>query len=763
MKAAFPDLLRTYGLYQKMARYPELIGEMRAIFRKVLQERGIIDPEALEKKVFQLMEDGGEQLNNPPSREQVDAVTDLYSARYLDAHEIENYINLARKQHQFRELYKAVSREGATSKKIKKALKDFCAIPKGDVYISPNEAEGVRVALIDFFISNQLPVISTAKKHVTIRDIDEILDHTFWNRRFPGKIGGKAAGMNIAYRVLLPRLADHDPELKKYVRIPESYYFNSGTRTDFMEYNDLHHFHALKYKTREQIEEGYKHIAKLFEQATFPPDVQDDIREFLTRIGEHPLILRSSSLLEDNYGHAFSGKYDSVFIANQGNLETRLQEFMRGLKHVHMSTYGPAPLLYRRDHNLLDFDEKMSVLVQKVVGRRQGDYFFPFAAGVAFSYCAYTWTPRIRKEDGMVRLVMGMGTRAVDRIGGDYTRMIPISHPTIRSEIGSQQIRKYSQKMVDVLNLKTKQMETIPFGLVAEKMPQNEIFQAVSIIEDGNLTSPLYKTQEIDLNRTCITFDNFIKTPPFVPLMKKILSKLEDAFGQPVDLEFAWHEGKFYLLQCRTLAITGDEGDVSVPQEVTDERILFKSTQVLTSCIVRDIEYVVYVNPKAYACLDSHEAKFKIGRMVNRINRCLEDKRYALFGPGRWGSNDIELGVRVGYEDINHCLVLGEIAFEKSGSTPEVSYGTHFFNDLVEAQITPIALFPDRSDTLKEALLIDAPNQTRTMAPEFDEYENVVHIVHIPSVFPGQYLQIFQDSKDQKGLGFLDVHSERNS
>jgi hypothetical protein len=767
MNKGFPDLLRAYRLYQKMMRYPELIEEMRSIFLAVLQERGICDKAALLEEARQIPAANGaagEPADQGDVDAYVDALVDLTFAKHLTEAETENYINLARKKARFRELYKVVNREDATSQKIKKALKDFCAIPEGDVYISPNEAEGVRVALIDYFISNQLPVISTAKRHVTIRDIDELLDHAYWDRRFPGKIGGKAAGMVIAHKVLLPRLLERDPELEKYVRIPESYYFNSGVFMDFIDYNGLHQFHSQKYKTREEIEEDYKHLSKLFRESSFPPDVIKDFRGFLSKIGEHPLILRSSSLLEDNYGHAFSGKYDSVFLANQGDLETRLKEFIWGMNRVHMSTYGPSPILYRRDHKLLDFDEKMSALVQKVVGRRIGDYFFPLAAGVAFSYSSYNWTPRIRREDGVVRLVMGLGTRAVDRVGSDYPRMIPLSHPTLRSEIGADQIWKYSQKMVDVLNLKTRALESLPFSDVAGRMPSQDISQVVSLRQEGQLSPPMFKTQRIDIDRSCVTFDNFIRKSPFVPLIKKILRKLEEAYGYPVDVEFAWHEGKFYLLQCRSLTISREEGTVSLPAGIRAEDVLFENTQVLTSGLLKDIEYAVYVDPKAYARIDSFEGKIQIARAVSRINRLLEGKRYALFGPGRWGSNDINLGVKVAYEDINHTLVLGEIAFEESGSTPEVSYGTHFFNDLVEARIIPIALFPDRNgNLLRDDYLVKAENQIRHMAPEYASCDHVVHVIHIPRSFQGRYLYVYQDGRGQKGIGFLDHPSEKNS
>ncbi len=124
--------------------------------------------------------------------------------------------------------------------------------------------------------------------------------------------------------------------------------------------------------------------------------------------------------------------------------------------------------------------------------------------------------------------------------------------------------------------------------------------------------------------------------------------------------------------------------------------------------------------------------------------------------PDDGGSNDINLGVRVGYEDINHTLILGEIAFSKEGYTPEVSFGTHFFNDLVEAQIAPVAIFPDQGDTIfKEEFFTGAPNQLSSIAPEFGAFQAVVHVVHVPPSSEGRFLQVYQNNETQEGIGFL--------
>ena len=755
-------LIRAYRMYRKMMRHPHLTEAMREIFRSVLLEKSSLDAEQIRKDAEKAIQTGHMDPTLENLREYMDTTVDLALVRHFDDEEIDQYINLARKEDRLQNLIKVVNTEGATSLRIKRALREFCEIPEGNTFVPPSEAEGVRVALIHHFISNQLPFMGIAKHHITIRDIDEIVEHSYWSPRYPGRIGGKAAGLVLAYRVILPRLTERDPELERYLAIPESYYFNSGIFSDFMDYNDLNEFHTHKYRDREHIEKTYQKIPVIMEKASFPSDMVDTFRKFLEEVGEHPLILRSSSLLEDNVGHAFSGKYDSVFIANHGDPEVRLEEFIRGLKSVLMSTFAPAPIFYRRKRELLDFDERMSVLAQKVVGRRFGDYFFPFAAGVAFSFNSYAWSSRINQDDGLIRLVFGMGTRAVDRVGDDYPRMIPVSHPLLRPEVDAGQIRKYSQKTVDVFNMKTGRLEPVAFLDLMRQIDHPDLYYAVSVNQEGNLAAPMFKGQEIDRKQSCITFQNFLTQTPFPGAMKKILHKLEGAYGRPVDVEFAWDDGKLYLLQCRTLSMRTNAEPVSLPEDIPPNQILFTNNHGITNGLIKDIEYVVYVNPRAYHQIISYDEKVEIGHAVGNINRHLEGKRYALFGPGRWGSNDLNLGVRVGYEDINNTLILGEVAFEKDGSTPEVSYGTHFFNDLVEANIIPIAIYPDQKGTrtsIDEGFLLNSANQLPAAFPDHAPHATVVHLIHVPASTNGNLLHIHQDARAQKGIGFFAPHS----
>ncbi len=745
--------IRAYNLFRAISKYPQLLPQMRSMFLDVLVERGLVSREELAAAARTRVEADGLPATRENLREYSDALTDLAFAEWLSADEVENYVNLVRKRDRCQELGKVLSSSRATAETVWRALKEFCDIPKGEIYISPEEAEGIRVSLLSFYVSSQLPFLGIAKKYVTIRDISSILEHTLGHVASPGRLGGKAAGMIVAQKILLPILARHDPDFERHIAAPDTWYISSGVFSDFIDRNDFHLFHTHKYRDREAIDAECQRIGERFESATFSPEIVAQFRGLIEEIGEHPIIVRSSSLLEDSFGLAFSGKYQSVFLANQGGVEARLAAFLRGVKTVLGSMYGPDPIIYRRDHGLLDYDERMAMIVQKVVGRRFGDYLFPFAAGVMYSYNSYAWSPKIRKSDGLVRLVFGLGTRAVDRVGGEYPRMVPLSHPLLRPEATAEQVAKYSQRMIDVINVAQGTFQTVDFRTLARASRHPDLFQAVSTTEDGRLRAPMFRTDELAEDSMYLTFENFLSRSPFVPLAKKVLAAVQAAYGRPVDIEFAWDADKLYILQCRSLSMRREIERVAIPQRRTEDT-LFVTHSGLSSCLITDVEYVVYVDPRAYDRLRTVEDKRRIGWAVGQLNKRLAGKSYALLGPGRWGSNDINLGVSVTYSDINRTRLLVEIAFARDGYTPEVSYGTHFFQDLVEADIAIMPLYPDAPGTvLNEELLVRSPNALAAVDPELAQLVGVVHVVHVPSVRGGQYLHVYLDGEGQTGVG----------
>ena len=750
------SVTKGYRLYRLISRYPELLPQMRSTFLDTLVERGVVTREGLPGMVTAVLAADAMPDTEATRAEYTESLIDLLFADTLSSEEVENWVNLVRKRDRCQELGRIASSEHATPEQIWRALREFCDIPKGELYISREEAEGIRVALLSHFISSQLPFVGVAKNHVTIRDVDVVLGHTIGHVKYPGKLGGKAAGMIVAQKILLPILTDRDPEFERYIAEPETWYLSSGIMSDFIDRNHFYLFHTHKYRDRDAIDEEYQRIGGMFEKATFPPDVVEEFRSLMRQIGEHPIIVRSSSYLEDSFGLAFSGKYQSVFLANQGGEEERLADFIRGVKTVIASMYGPDPIIYRRDHGLLDFNERMAMIVQKVVGRRFGDYFFPVAAGVMYSTNSWIWNPRIVKNDGLIRLVFGLGTRAVDRVGGDYPRMIALSHPTLRPEVTAEQIQKYSQKMVDVIDLRARAFTTVDFKTLARLTSHPDLFMAVSVSREGEMRPPLSRLQELPPDALCLTFDNLLGRPPFVPLVKRVLSTVQAAYGRAVDMEFAWDGDKLYILQCRALSLRREVDHVTLPTPAAGDQVLFETRSGLSSAFIPDIEYVVYVDPHAYDRLETVEQKHRVGWTVGQLNKRLAGKRYALLGPGRWGSNDINLGVRVTYSDINNTRLLVEISFARDGYTPEVSYGTHFFADLVEADIAIMPLYPDSSgSTLREALLLGTSNAIAEIDPGLADMGDIVHVLNVPRTLVGRLLHVSLDGESQRGIGIF--------
>jgi hypothetical protein len=403
----------------------------------------------------------------------------------------------------------------------------------------------------------------------------------------------------------------------------------------------------------------------------------------------------------------------------------------------------------------------MAILVQRVSGMRHGDLFYPTLAGVAFSRNLYAWNQRIDPRQGMIRLVLGLGTRAVDRVGGDYPRMIAVSHPSLRPEVGLEVV-KYSQKQADVLDLRANALVTLPLPEVLGREHQLSLRYLVSVVHDGEVRDPQTRLVEGAPAQWVLTCNNLVRSTAFVRLLGEILRRLERAYGRPVDIEFTATVGPqgeigINLLQCRPLIVPGASEPVSVPS--APERTLFRSRRMIRGGVVRDLRYIVYVDPRRYSAIRDDSVRKALGRVVGRINEhpLVEAGGLLLMGPGRWGSNNPELGVNVGYADIDNARVLVEMAREAAGQMPELSFGTHFFQDLVESETVFLAVYPDDpAATFNEAFFATAPNALTDLLPDDDRYADYVKVIDVPSVTGGAQVQVVADAQEQKAICFLE-------
>jgi len=253
--------------------------------------------------------------------------------------------------------------------------------------------------------------------------------------------------------------------------------------------------------------------------------------------GQSPIIIRSSSLLEDNFGNAFAGKYDSIFCVNQGTPTERYAAFESAVRVVYASTMNEDALAYRINRGLFDRDEQMAILVQRVSGDHYNENFFPHIAGVGNSSNLYVWDKSLDMNAGMIRLVFGLGTRAVDRTVGDYAKIICLDKPLHVPNINFEDQKKFSQHFVDILSIKEN---------VIDSKSLEEIM-AYDIKTDKTLFASLdYQTADYlrELGYTdkpvpyILDFYRLLKETEFPGLMKEMLATLSKIYDYPVDIEF---------------------------------------------------------------------------------------------------------------------------------------------------------------------------------------------------------------------------------
>jgi len=566
-----------------------------------------------------------------------------------------------------------------------------------------------------------------------------------------GLIGGKSLGMLLA-RAILRKKAPH---LYEKLEPHDSFFIGADVYYTYLVQNGCW---ELKRKVGDALvsDERHEERQKRLLSGTFPDHIRRQFVEMLDYFGQSPIIVRSSSLLEDGYGNAFSGKYETVFCANQGPPEKRLEAFMAAVRHVYVSTLSQEALAYRTQRGLLEQDEQMSLLIQRVSGALYGDNFFPQIAGVGFSFNPYVWNEDIDPEAGMLRLVFGLGTRAVDRISSDYTRLIALNAPSKQPEGGGADGIRYSQREVDLLDL------------THNKLTAKEFNSVISGIPPEVLSLELYadKVPDDSTDFRHLTFHKLVEDTTFVATMRDILHTLQAAYEYPVDVEFTTNfmpngDFRINLVQCRPfqVRITGQSARMRAPSTVRKQDLLMESNgPVIGQSAAILVDRLIYVVPAVYGKM-TESARYTVARTIGKLNR-LKPAGTApvvmLAGPGRWATSTPSLGIPVSFAEINSASVICEIAAMHEGLVPDVSLGTHFFNDLVELNMLYFAVSPDKKGhQLNQELLLSLPNRLTTLLPEAAAMEAAVRVVDAADIPGGLRLNLHADAVKQKVICYL--------
>jgi len=754
-----------------LMQYPILAARIRARMREELFSRHIIEPKAFENRVRDnaIQSQRLEGLDNPYSEETTDLwearltilrehLTDLLFSRHLPFELLETLIKdvLNERGVSSNEMLFAINPELAPLDLVFEQAMAIENLPEKERARYIARLEESKVVLIRTLISDQLRYINIAKEWLSIEDLAEIRRHKIGG----GRIGGKSAGMILAQHILQN---SYELSLMPCLSMPESFYIGSNEFYTFMAINNLLNWNDQKYKTETEMREEYPTILQDFLKGSFPPDILDQLQTLLIKIGKQPLIVRSSSLLEDNFGTSFAGKYDSVFCPNQGDLTQNLEQLTTAIASIYASVLNPDALLYRRSKGLQDYDERMALLIQVVEGDQYKGFLMPHAAGVAFSRNLFRWAPQIRTEDGFIRLVWGLGTRAVDRVGNDFPRLIALSHPLLRPSNDPKAIRRYSQQYVDLIDLDHNVFTTLPIHdvLAADYPPLRYIAQ---VEEDGYFES-LRSTIIDDPEKLVVTFDVLLQRTPFAERMRVILKSLEQAYHSPVDVEFTANIGDdphgnphlcITILQCRPQGQLIQTEVEKIPAHLPREKILFSTDFIVPQGRIGAVDWIIYIQPEAYFALGSYNERALLARMVGKLNNLLKDESFICIGPGRWGSSNADLGVPIGYGDIYHARALVELAGENCGLPPEPSLGTHFFQDLLESQIYPLALQMDNPATVfKREFFDESRNHLSEFLPGAAGITSSLRLLRIEDAYPGNTMRVIMNDEIGRAVAFL--------
>ena len=607
--------------------------------------------------------------------------------------------------------------------------------------------EGVNIddecdKICELMMTKDEKMLSKIKEYFTYEDY-----LTIYNRRVgSGLVGGKTCGMLLARKII----EKERPEIYRNFEPDDSFYIGSDLFYTYIVMNGL-----WDLRVKQRTKEGYYKYGKELEEAlkngTFSDQTKKEFIRILDYFGQNPIIVRSSSFLEDGFGNAFAGKYESVFCVNRGSLEERLAAFEEAVKTVYSSTMNISALEYRKLNDLDDTDEQMALLVQRVSGSYYGDYLFPTAAGVGFSYSPYSPLPDMDNTKGMLRLVMGLGTKAVDRTKKDYPRIINLDKPEVTLTKDIKDKHRYSQHYLDVIDLKNISLHDIPVNDGLSVIPR---YAKRILVEHDREAERMFRDRGQRREIVFVNCEGMVKNNEFIEEMKEILNTLETAYDYPVDIEYTVNVGEdnsfnVNLLQCRPLQVSINNEAIEMPE---DGNVFFHIKESSMGMSRKNkVDTICYVDPHKYYEYP-YAQKSSISRVINDVNAyCRDnDKTAILIVPGRIGTSSPELGIPVVFADISHFSAILEESYSDVGYMPELSFGSHMFQDLVEAEIYYGALFEnEKRIEFNRDMIFDYPNILKDINPNLnDEIYDMIQVID----FDGEKAELYHDMNNDETM-----------
>ncbi|MCL4264471.1 MAG: hypothetical protein KJ069_14700 [Anaerolineae bacterium] len=546
-------------VYVKLAQYPILSDRIRLRMREELFQRGIISKTIFEQEVKNLAIESQrrEGLSNPLYQEdesawqrRLEAIRDYHTdalfANNLGISLLEQIVeDILRNQHvSTNKTELTFNPEVAPWALLFQQGGNYDALPPPQQEKIKHHLEEIKVVLIKRLMSDQLPFIAVAKNVFTIQDLRWVYERLIGR----GKIGGKASGMVLAWKILQLNRAELGPDLRPFVHVPDTFFVGSELIYEFLYLNKLERFVNQKYLPDAERQAQYPKIVAACMAGELPDFLVDHLREVLVQFHGRPFIVRSSSLLEDHLDYAFAGKYATVFCPNQATPDENLADLLNAIRRIYASTFDPNAMSAREKYGLIDYDERMAIMIQPLVGERHGRYFFPTIVGAGWSKNPFHQQTGGRKEDGCLRLIWGFADRINSEEGAQQSCIIALNPTRAQPDTPDSSLAEVNQQTIKVVNLETNQFEHIPITNLLDDMGMSR---------DNNMVTAVITP---DGPAPAITFKALTQDTRFIKLMRHALNRLQTIYDKPVELEFTlllkdaptgprYH---LYILQCHT-------------------------------------------------------------------------------------------------------------------------------------------------------------------------------------------------------------------
>lgn len=718
--------------------------------------RGVLDAEELLRRFGSGVESawpGSSHASHLPAAEpdEIDSalgadVFDL-AARQLDDAAIMDLIQKWVREDQLSTLERIVS-TGSSWSAIRSALRRVHPLESETMRPESASHRGLQVALVRRLLSDQLHFINAAKDCLDIPEIYLLLDRVISCSGSLGRLGEKSAGLLLAHRILQAHAAD-SPGVRD-VRVPRAWYITSEGILHFIQHNGFDEFIEQKYKSSSEIEAEYPYVQRAFASAQLPSDITSALSVVLDDMGNTPLIVRSSSLLEGSVGASFSGKYDSVFLTNTGTKTERLRALRGAIARVYASTLNPEALAYRANHGFIDLVEEMGVLIQQVVGRQVGEYYLPTISGVAFSQNDMQWAPGVNSDSGLIRLIPGLGSRAVVRVGNECPVIMTAFGRPIRYQPPVPCREPHQPRTLEVMNPGMARIETIRVDHLLHT-------QGEAVPEIEELTAGTGRRGTTSRRSESTGDAGALAAADVVRTVGEMVKVLEQTLGYPVEIEFSSDGHHVYLLQCRPQNRLAPEPPPPLPATIARNDLILATNRFVTTDFAADIRYLVFIDPDRYPALEEDLGPPAIGRLLRHINLQLPRGQYMIVGPAYsddYGS--VLFGATIRYSSISRCRLLVEISHDDSDCRPESIYGSHFYKDLIEGDIRYLPLYPSGGERMLNLdWLRNAPNMLDEVTSEFSHASDALKVIDIDRLHPGSVVHVVMNRSVGRAVAVL--------